>query len=68
MAAEGGNAAARALIMIQVTDVNDNPPVFLQPEQRLTVVEEDDRDLPATITRVRRCAMVGEEAGREGER
>ncbi|MPC09092.1 Neural-cadherin [Portunus trituberculatus] len=51
VAAEGVNAAARALIMVQVTDVNDNPPVFLQPEQRLTVVEEDDRDLPATITR-----------------
>ncbi|XP_045101058.1 putative neural-cadherin 2 isoform X2 [Portunus trituberculatus] len=64
VAAEGVNAAARALIMVQVTDVNDNPPVFLQPEQRLTVVEEDDRDLPATITRVEAVDVDERDAGR----
>ncbi|XP_063874461.1 putative neural-cadherin 2 isoform X1 [Scylla paramamosain] len=64
VAAEGGNAAARALIMVQVTDVNDNPPVFPQPEPRLTIVEEDDRDLPATITRVEAVDADETDAGR----
>lgn len=50
--AEGGGAAARVLVLVRVGDVNDNPPEFLHPAPRLTVIEEDDRDLPATITRV----------------
>ncbi|KAK8742320.1 hypothetical protein OTU49_001801, partial [Cherax quadricarinatus] len=33
-------------------DVNDNPPYFLNPQPQVTVVEEDDRHLPATIAKV----------------
>ncbi|XP_045139000.1 uncharacterized protein LOC123520620 isoform X2 [Portunus trituberculatus] len=50
--AEGGGEAAHALVHVRVGDVNDNPPVFLRPDPRLTVIEEDDRDLPATIAKV----------------
>lgn len=52
--AEGGGEVARALLLVHVDDVNDNPPRFLMPEQRLTIVEEDDRDLPAIIAKVGR--------------
>lgn len=54
MTAKGGDEAAHTLVLVRVVDVNDNPPVFLNVEPRLTLVEEDDRDLPATIIRVRR--------------
>ena len=58
MTAEAGNEATSVLVLVQVVDINDNPPVFLQPEPRLTIIEEDDRDLPATITRVRRATRM----------
>ncbi|KAK8375141.1 hypothetical protein O3P69_015652 [Scylla paramamosain] len=50
--AEAGGAAARAQLVVQVGDVNDNAPEFVRPAPRITVIEEDDRDLPATIARV----------------
>ncbi|KAK8404802.1 hypothetical protein O3P69_001423 [Scylla paramamosain] len=50
--AEGGMDAVHTYVFIRVDDVNDNPPVFLQPEPRITLVEEDDRDLPAPVAKV----------------
>ncbi|XP_063857239.1 putative neural-cadherin 2 [Scylla paramamosain] len=50
--AEAGGAAARAQLVVQIGDVNDNAPEFVRPAPRITVIEEDDRDLPATIARV----------------
>ncbi|XP_045130739.1 neural-cadherin-like isoform X2 [Portunus trituberculatus] len=49
---EAGGFAAHALLRIVVTDVNDNPPVFLRPYPRVTVIEEDDRDLPLPLAKV----------------
>lgn len=57
--AEGGGAAARVLVLVRVADVNDNAPEFVRPAPRLTIIEEDDRDLPATITRVRQGRGCG---------
>lgn len=35
-----------------MTDVNDNPPYFLNPEPQVNVVEEDRRDLPSSLVKV----------------
>ncbi|XP_069157547.1 putative neural-cadherin 2 isoform X1 [Procambarus clarkii] len=40
------------MVQVRVADVNDNPPYFLNPQPQVTVVEEDDRHLPATIAKV----------------
>lgn len=63
--AESGGRAALTVLEVRVDDVNDNPPTFLVPDQRLTIVEEDDRDLPAIIAKVRRAAT--REVGGEHE-
>ncbi|XP_071534242.1 putative neural-cadherin 2 [Panulirus ornatus] len=52
VAAEGGGHTVHAMVQVRVNDVNDNPPYFLNPQPHLTVVEEDDRHLPATIAKV----------------
>lgn len=52
MRGEGRGAAAHALVRVVVVDVNDNPPVFVRPEPRVTVIEEDDRDLPLPLAKV----------------
>ncbi|XP_071534241.1 putative neural-cadherin 2 isoform X2 [Panulirus ornatus] len=52
VAAEGGGHTVHAMVQVRVSDVNDNPPYFLNPQPHLTVVEEDDRHLPATIAKV----------------
>nr|XP_045604889.1 putative neural-cadherin 2 [Procambarus clarkii] len=41
-----------AIVQVEVDDVNDNPPYFLRPEPTITVIEEDDRDLPLVIAKV----------------
>lgn len=41
-----------SLVQVKVVDVNDNPPHFLEEEMTVTVVEEDDKHLPATIFKV----------------
>lgn len=56
--AESGGRAALTVLEVRVDDVNDNPPTFLLPDQRLTIVEEDDRDLPAIIAKVGRWRQV----------
>lgn len=53
VSAESEMAVAHTVVEVLVTDVNDNPPVFLNPEPRITLVEEDDRDLPAPVAKVR---------------
>ena len=50
--AEGGGLAVMSLVQVTVVDVNDNPPHFLQEDMTVTVVEEDDQHLPATIFKV----------------
>lgn len=55
--AESAGRAALTVLVVRVDDVNDNPPTFLVPDQRLTIVEEDDRDLPAIIAKVRRALL-----------
>ncbi|XP_069159473.1 uncharacterized protein [Procambarus clarkii] len=52
-AESGGGEAVRAIVQVRVQDVNDNAPYFLHPDPIFTVIEEDDRDLPTTITTVR---------------
>ncbi|XP_045138941.1 putative neural-cadherin 2 isoform X2 [Portunus trituberculatus] len=49
---EGGGSAAHALVRVVVADVNDNPPVFVRPRPHVTVIEEDDRDLPLPLAKV----------------
>ncbi|XP_063872545.1 uncharacterized protein LOC135106984 [Scylla paramamosain] len=49
---EGGGSAAHALVRVVVADVNDNPPVFVRPRLLVTVIEEDDRDLPLPLAKV----------------
>ncbi|XP_050715995.1 protocadherin-16-like [Eriocheir sinensis] len=62
--AESGSEAAVSVVLVKVVDVNDNPPTFLQPEPRVLLVEEDDRDLPATIARVEAVDADECDAGR----
>ncbi|MPC33149.1 Neural-cadherin [Portunus trituberculatus] len=50
VAAEAGGAAVHTIVQVRVADVNDNAPYFLHPEPFFTVIEEDDRDLPSSIT------------------
>nr|XP_045606773.1 putative neural-cadherin 2 [Procambarus clarkii] len=47
-----GGHTVHTMVQVRVADVNDNPPYFLNPQPQVTVVEEDDRHLPATIAKV----------------
>ncbi|XP_069982972.1 putative neural-cadherin 2 isoform X4 [Penaeus vannamei] len=51
-AAAGGGGGAQVVLQVRVADVNDNRPYFVSPGPVVTVIEEDDRDLPQTLTRV----------------
>ena len=53
MRGEGGGSAAHTLVRVVVADVNDNPPMFVRPRPLVTVIEEDDRDLPLPLAKVR---------------
>ncbi|XP_037789241.1 putative neural-cadherin 2 [Penaeus monodon] len=52
VAAEAGGQVMYVIVEVQVLDVNDNVPYFVKPQPRVTVIEEDDRDLPMTLTKV----------------
>ena len=52
MTAEAGGVTAHALVFVTVQDVNDNPPHFIGTPPEVTIIEEDDRDLPLTLTKV----------------
>ncbi|KAG7163819.1 Neural-cadherin-like 11, partial [Homarus americanus] len=52
VAAEAGGETVHAIVQMQVGDVNDNPPYFLGPDLTVTVIEEDDRDLPLVLAEV----------------
>ncbi|XP_047499040.1 uncharacterized protein LOC125045668 [Penaeus chinensis] len=52
VAAEAGGQVMHVIVEVQVFDVNDNVPYFVKPQPRVTVIEEDDRDLPMTLTKV----------------
>jgi hypothetical protein len=39
-------------VVINVKDVNDNPPVFEKPSYRTQITEEDERGLPKRIMKV----------------
>uniref|UniRef100_A0A182IWE5 Uncharacterized protein n=1 Tax=Anopheles atroparvus TaxID=41427 RepID=A0A182IWE5_ANOAO len=39
-------------VLINVRDVNDNPPVFEKSSYRTQITEEDDRGLPKRVLRV----------------
>lgn len=50
--AEAGNDKANASLHVLVADVNDNPPFFENFKTEITIIEEDDRNLPRVITKV----------------
>ncbi|XP_045130294.1 putative neural-cadherin 2 isoform X1 [Portunus trituberculatus] len=50
--AEAAGEVAHTRVRVRVRDVNDNPPYFLDPRPYVTLVEEDDRSLPASIITV----------------
>ncbi|XP_042869826.1 uncharacterized protein LOC122251773 [Penaeus japonicus] len=52
VAAEAGGQVMYVVVEVQVLDINDNVPYFVKPQPRVTVIEEDDRDLPMTLTKV----------------
>ncbi|KAF2363771.1 Reverse transcriptase domain [Trinorchestia longiramus] len=52
VAAEAEGVTAHSLVHVAAGDVNDNPPVFSDPMPTVTVIEEDDRDLPLSIAQV----------------
>ncbi|XP_071536341.1 putative neural-cadherin 2 isoform X3 [Panulirus ornatus] len=52
VAAEASGVWARTLVLVKVVDANDQAPYFLDPAPKVTVIEEDDRDLPAPIIKV----------------
>ncbi|XP_064077719.1 LOW QUALITY PROTEIN: neural-cadherin-like [Macrobrachium nipponense] len=49
---EGGGQVVQAVVEVTVTDVNDNRPIFINPDPHVTVIEEDDRHLPTTLLKV----------------
>ncbi|XP_064108251.1 protocadherin Fat 3-like isoform X2 [Macrobrachium nipponense] len=49
---EGGGQVVHTIVQVAVADVNDNPPVFTNPDPYVTVIEEDDRHLPTTLIKV----------------
>ncbi|XP_066984935.1 putative neural-cadherin 2 [Macrobrachium rosenbergii] len=52
VSAEGGGQLVHTIVQVAVADVNDNPPVFADPDPFVTVIEEDDRHLPTTLLKV----------------
>ena len=40
-------------VVIHVNDVNDNPPVFDRPTYETQITEEDDRNLPKRVLKVK---------------
>ncbi|XP_042875099.1 protocadherin-16-like [Penaeus japonicus] len=50
--AEAGGEGTWVAVEVRVTDVNDNPPYFLNPEPQVNVVEEDRRGLPSPLVKV----------------
>ncbi|XP_042217001.1 protocadherin Fat 2-like [Homarus americanus] len=52
VSAESADVSARTLVLVNVLDTNDHAPFFLDPAPKVTVIEEDDRDLPAPIIKV----------------
>ncbi|XP_047477091.1 putative neural-cadherin 2 [Penaeus chinensis] len=44
--------STHSIVQVTVTDVNDNAPEFLESNLVVSVVEEDDRSLPAVIAKV----------------
>ncbi|XP_068219971.1 cadherin-related hmr-1-like [Palaemon carinicauda] len=52
VAAEAGGRTVHTIVQVSVEDINDNPPHFLEDNLQVTVLEEEDTDLPATIVRV----------------
>ena len=46
-------------VVIHVNDVNDNPPVFDRPTYETQITEEDDRNLPKRVLKVKEaCSFV----------
>ncbi|XP_047499098.1 putative neural-cadherin 2 [Penaeus chinensis] len=52
IAGEAAGQEGHAIVQVRVADVNDNAPLFVTPDPQVTVIEEDDRHLPATILKV----------------
>lgn len=53
-----GRDSGHALVRVVVGDVNDNPPAFVRPNPTLTVIEEDDRDVPIPLAQVSKTYFV----------
>ncbi|XP_068212828.1 putative neural-cadherin 2 [Palaemon carinicauda] len=49
---ESEGHTVHTLIQVRVADVNDNPPFFVSPDPKVTVVEEEDRHLPTVLLKV----------------
>ncbi|XP_064093225.1 neural-cadherin-like [Macrobrachium nipponense] len=49
---EAEGHTVQTLVQVRVADVNDNPPYFVSPDPKVTVVEEEDRHLPTTLMKV----------------
>lgn len=50
--ASAGGWAAHAVVEVEVADVNDHAPFFVRASPQVTLIEEDDRDLPASVLKV----------------
>lgn len=40
------------MVEVEVADVNDHAPFFVRASPQVTLIEEDDRDLPASVLKV----------------
>lgn len=56
--AESAGKEAHAIVQIKVLDVNDNAPYFVNPNPKVIVIEEDDRDLPKPLFKVRKSQLI----------
>jgi len=59
VAAESKGVVAHSLVHVAAGDVNDNSPEFVDPNPEVTVIEEDDRDLPLPIVQVNISPQLG---------
>ena len=58
VSAAGGGSKAQSTVIVMVGDVNDNAPYFPESKPIVTIIEEDDRDLPLVVAKVKVIQMI----------